>query len=86
MPTLVSLMASAVAAFLLTPVVRNFARDRGWVDHPDGRRKLHITPVPRLGGVAVFAAFALTCAFLVVLEKGWARSPMASRGRPISTC
>ncbi len=69
MPTLLSLMASALAAFLLTPLVRNFARDRGWVDHPDGRRKLHITPVPRLGGVAVFAAFALTCAFLVVLER-----------------
>jgi len=69
MPTVLSLMTSAVAAFLLTPLVRNFARDRGWVDHPDGRRKLHITPVPRLGGVAVFAAFALTCALLVGLER-----------------
>jgi len=69
MPTVLSLMTSAVAAFLLTPLVRNFARDHGWVDRPDGRRKLHITPVPRLGGVAVFAAFALTCALLVALER-----------------
>ena len=69
MPTIVSVLASAVVAFLLTPLVRNFARDRGWVDRPDGRRKLHITPVPRLGGVAVFGAFAFTCALLVALER-----------------
>jgi UDP-GlcNAc:undecaprenyl-phosphate GlcNAc-1-phosphate transferase len=69
MPTLLSLVLSGVAALLLTPMVRNVARDRGWVDRPDGRRKLHVRPVPRLGGVAVFAAFALTCAFLVSLEK-----------------
>jgi UDP-GlcNAc:undecaprenyl-phosphate/decaprenyl-phosphate GlcNAc-1-phosphate transferase len=55
-------------AFLLTPLVRNAARARGWVDHPDGRRKRHVTAVPRLGGVAIFWAFALSCATLVVLE------------------
>jgi UDP-GlcNAc:undecaprenyl-phosphate GlcNAc-1-phosphate transferase len=69
MPTLLSLALSATAAFLLTPLVRNFARARGWVDRPDGRRKLHLTPVPRLGGVAVFGAFALGCAFLAALER-----------------
>jgi len=68
-PTVLSLALSAAAAFVLTPIVRNFARDRGWVDRPDGRRKLHVTPVPRLGGVAVYGAFALVCALLVVLEK-----------------
>jgi len=72
MPTVLSLMVSAVAAFLLTPLVRNFARAHGWVDHPDGRRKLHISPVPRLGGVAVFAAFAVACAVLVGLERAGA--------------
>jgi UDP-GlcNAc:undecaprenyl-phosphate/decaprenyl-phosphate GlcNAc-1-phosphate transferase len=70
MPTVTSLMVSALAAFLLTPLVRNFARDRGWVDRPDGRRKLHLTPVPRLGGVAVFAAFSLTCGSLILLQRG----------------
>jgi len=67
-PTVVSLTASAAAALLLTPFIRNIARTRGWVDRPDGGRKLHLTPVPRLGGVAVFCAFALTCALLMVLE------------------
>jgi UDP-GlcNAc:undecaprenyl-phosphate/decaprenyl-phosphate GlcNAc-1-phosphate transferase len=69
MPTVLSLAVSGLAAFLLTPFVRNFARERGWVDRPDGRRKLHMTPVPRLGGVAVFVAFALASAVLVALEK-----------------
>jgi len=69
MPTLLSLALSGITALLLTPIVRNFARDRGWVDRPDGRRKLHVRPVPRLGGVAVYAAFALACAFLVGLER-----------------
>jgi UDP-GlcNAc:undecaprenyl-phosphate GlcNAc-1-phosphate transferase len=67
-PTLLSLAISAAAAFVLTPLARNFARERGWVDRPDGHRKLHLTPVPRLGGVAVFAAFALACVVLLVLD------------------
>jgi UDP-GlcNAc:undecaprenyl-phosphate GlcNAc-1-phosphate transferase len=70
--TLLSLVVAGTAAFLLTPAVRNFARDQGWVDRPDGRRKLHLTPVPRLGGVAVFAAFAVACAFLIALERAGA--------------
>jgi UDP-GlcNAc:undecaprenyl-phosphate GlcNAc-1-phosphate transferase len=68
-PILLSLMVAAMAAFGLTPVVRNFARGQGWVDRPDGRRKLHLTPVPRLGGVAVFAAFAVACALLIALQR-----------------
>jgi UDP-GlcNAc:undecaprenyl-phosphate GlcNAc-1-phosphate transferase len=68
-PTILSLIVSAATAFMLTPLARDFARARGWVDRPDGRRKLHVTPVPRLGGVAVFAAFGLTCALLLALER-----------------
>ncbi len=54
---LLLLALSAVLALMLTPLVRTFARSRGWLDQPDGRRKTHRAPVPRLGGVAVFAAF-----------------------------
>jgi len=35
----------------------------GALDRPDGRRKLHVAPVPRTGGLALYAAFALS--FLV---------------------
>jgi len=56
---LVILACSAGATFTLTPLVRNEARRRGWLDCPDGHRKLHRLPVPRLGGVAVFGGFGL---------------------------
>lgn len=54
-------LAFAGAGFLtltLTPPLRELARRRGFVDRPDGRRKLHAEAVPRVGGVAVMAAFA----------------------------
>lgn len=59
--TLVALVAFAVAllgALVLTPLVAALARRRGWLDQPDGTRKLHALPVPRCGGVAMFVAFA----------------------------
>ena len=56
-------------ALLLTPVVRNFAIGRGWVDTPDhgqvGARKLHRLPISRLGGVAIFAAYAISFVLLI---------------------
>jgi UDP-GlcNAc:undecaprenyl-phosphate GlcNAc-1-phosphate transferase len=48
-------LVSAVLALLLTPLVRNTARRLGVVDQPDQQRKLHSTPIPRVGGVAIFA-------------------------------
>src|SRR3954470_5201674 len=49
---------------LLTPAVGGFARRLGAVDEPDGRR-VHVLPVPRLGGLALFIAiFVPALAFL----------------------
>jgi UDP-GlcNAc:undecaprenyl-phosphate GlcNAc-1-phosphate transferase len=79
-PTVLSLAAAAAAAFLVTPVVRDFARRRGWVDRPDGGRKLHPNPVPRLGGVAVLFAFASTCGILILLQQlGWIGPEISAR-------
>ena len=44
----------ALVTFVLTPLVRRVAIARGLVDTPGGR-KIHSTPIPRLGGVAIFA-------------------------------
>ncbi len=70
---MVSLALLAVVAFsmavLLTPIVRNHALRYGWVDAPDhgqvGGRKLHRSPIPRLGGIAIFLAYGVS--FLVLL-------------------
>lgn len=47
---------AALVAYLLTPLVIRFAIAVGAVDHP-GPRKVHAEPIPRIGGVAVFAGF-----------------------------
>jgi len=54
-----------VASLALTPVVSRLATRQGWLDRPDGRRKLHAAPVPRIGGLSVYASFALAFGILV---------------------
>jgi len=44
---------AAVVTFLVTPLVRRYALQRGLV-HAPGGRDVHTTPIPRLGGVAIF--------------------------------
>jgi UDP-GlcNAc:undecaprenyl-phosphate GlcNAc-1-phosphate transferase len=62
-------IASLVSSLVLTPVVRRLAQRRGWLDVPGGDdRKVHVLPIPRLGGVAVFASFALALAALPLVD------------------
>lgn len=53
-----------VIATLLTPAVARLAVVRGWLDHPDGHRKTHSTPIPTVGGIAVVVGFVVTLAML----------------------
>ncbi len=48
---------AAALAFVLAIITRRAALRLGVVDKPDSDRKLHQSPVPLLGGIAVFAAF-----------------------------
>ncbi len=50
-----AMIAFAVAG-ALTPLFRNLCREWGFVDLPGGR-KIHDTPVPRIGGVPVAIAY-----------------------------
>ncbi len=43
-------------ALLLVPMLRRWAVETGQLDMPD-RRKSHVQPTPRLGGVGIFTAF-----------------------------
>jgi UDP-GlcNAc:undecaprenyl-phosphate GlcNAc-1-phosphate transferase len=51
-----------VSSFVLTRYVRNLAMGRGWVAPPLQERDLHETPLPRLGGLAIFLSFAISIA------------------------
>jgi UDP-GlcNAc:undecaprenyl-phosphate/decaprenyl-phosphate GlcNAc-1-phosphate transferase len=66
--TLVATFSVAlIASLLLTPLVRRLAIERGFVDRPDGRRKMQKTPVALGGGSAVLGALLLGVALLSVL-------------------
>jgi UDP-GlcNAc:undecaprenyl-phosphate GlcNAc-1-phosphate transferase len=56
-------------SYLLTPRVRDLALRFRLVDLPSDRR-LHSIPIPRLGGIAVFAAFHAACVLGYLLTEG----------------
>jgi|GEM_PF-6136485 len=54
--------------YLLMPPVRNYAIHKGWLDRPDGKRKIHTQSTPRVGGVAI--GFGLSGGMLVMILLG----------------
>jgi UDP-GlcNAc:undecaprenyl-phosphate GlcNAc-1-phosphate transferase len=53
-----ALVVALAGAWLVTPVIRDAAHGAGLLDEP-AERKVHDKPIPRLGGVAIGAAFYL---------------------------
>jgi UDP-GlcNAc:undecaprenyl-phosphate GlcNAc-1-phosphate transferase len=59
---------SLVVSFIATREVRDLATRRGWVSVPQDGRHVHQTPLPRLGGVAIFVAFSLSLGLWLMLS------------------
>lgn len=55
---LLAALAAATLAYALTPLARYLAVKAGMIDRP-GYRRVHQVPIPRGGGMAIFAAFWL---------------------------
>jgi UDP-GlcNAc:undecaprenyl-phosphate/decaprenyl-phosphate GlcNAc-1-phosphate transferase len=51
---------SLALSFVATREVRDLATRRGWVSVPRDGRHVHQSPLPRLGGVAIFLAFSVS--------------------------
>lgn len=66
---------AAGATFVLTPLVSNMARRLDWVVPPDERR-VHKVPTPDVGGIAMFAGFAIALALSRLMN---AFDPLYSR-------
>lgn len=62
----VSLFASIVISYVMTPVVMRFARKIGAVDVPMDNRRMHKRPVLLLGGLSIITSFLI--ASLIVLR------------------
>lgn len=57
LPYLLTFSASLLLSLALTWYVRRLARAHGWLEKPRLERHVHTSPMPRLGGVAICAAF-----------------------------
>lgn len=55
---MVAFVVALVTSYLLTPHVKRFAISAGALDNPDAR-KVHTQPIPRMGGLAIYAGFLL---------------------------
>jgi UDP-GlcNAc:undecaprenyl-phosphate GlcNAc-1-phosphate transferase len=49
-----------IVCLLFTPLVRRMAFKVGAFDQPDGDRRVHVEPTPRLGGIAIYLSFMLS--------------------------
>ena len=67
-PYLVAFAVSAIVVWLSTPIIRYFGLKAGLVDKPN-HRKMHTTPVVRVGGVAIF--LGSVTALLLVWSAGY---------------
>ena len=65
-PDLIAFVVALVGSLGLTIPIRRLALRYGMVDHP-GPRKVHVSPVPLLGGIAIYLGFAV--AVLMTLHR-----------------
>lgn len=52
------ILVSGVVSFIVTPMLRNLARRFNFVDNPQAR-KVHATPMPMLGGIAIYLGLSV---------------------------
>ena len=57
---LVAVICAGLLAYTLTPPIRVLAYKIGAIDIPADARRMHKKPIPRLGGLAIFASFTIT--------------------------
>ena len=70
-------------SFVLTRTVRDIAVSRNWVSVPANERHLHQSPLPRLGGVAIYVAFLLSIAIASLIK--WHSPLLPNAGHTMRT-
>ena len=63
----VAFLLAFITAYVITPYTIRFAKKVGALDIPKESRKIHKKPMPRLGGLAVIAGFAVSVIYLLVV-------------------
>lgn len=78
---LVAFAISFAVAGLLTPLLKALAPLVGGIDRAQSSRKVHQTPIPRIGGVAIVVAFFAPLLGLFVYENDVSSLLLSNRGR-----
>jgi len=68
--TSLAFILALVITAVLTPIVRDFALRRNLAAVPRSERDVHVTPIPRLGGIAIAIGFMVPLVGLFVLDTG----------------
>ena len=66
---LLAFLTALLASFVLTPVVKTLAYKVGAIDIPKDGRRMHSTPIPRLGGLAIFLGFLISVLMFVPMTR-----------------
>ena len=64
-------LLAALVSFLCTPLAMKVAHKIGAIDVPKDTRRMHKKPIPRLGGLAIFAGFFVSFCNTVRLMFGF---------------
>ncbi|MCY1044352.1 MraY family glycosyltransferase [Corallococcus sp. bb12-1] len=67
---LAAFLVSLLVALALTWVVRERALAWGWLDQTNSSRKVHVRPVPRLGGIGIVGGFFAPLCALFLVDSG----------------
>ncbi len=62
-------VAAGVISFVTTPIVKTLAHKVGAIDVPKDERRMHTTPIPRMGGLAIFLGFLLSVLVFVPISR-----------------
>ncbi len=74
-------MAFAISV-VLTPIIRKICRQKNLFDLPGDERRIHTTPIPRLGGIAIYTAFFGTL-FIGLFSPGFLQELLARHGKTL---
>lgn len=73
-----SSIISALITWLIVPKIRDIGLRFNLIDYPD-KRKQHITPIVRLGGIAIFLGFVISYLVLISLGNNYLTYPLLDK-------
>lgn len=58
-------------SYILTPYAEKIAYRTGAIDVPEDNRRVHEKPIPRLGGLAIYASFVIATFIMAIVSRGF---------------